>query len=608
MAKGLQLSDTVLAAGQNEGIERAVLPLPQLNYVQNARMRKGGRWGKRWGHSNVDPAFLGSVTGIGAIRCVGGSNNSGFAIVDDACNSFSSANSRFTNPASVRPTSLFGTMGYRVQGAVSGWLPDRSFFPAPARSLQHQSTTPCGSCFALGALWTVIQYENPLIAGDQNMLVVATDPLDQTLIFAQDFAPTTTGFGGNFYPKLIACGGTVVLTYMSAIGAGNYLIAARSCVALAGTFGAETALTGAGVLAYDSSGYSSTQFLVGVASAANVNAILFDAATLALATARAGTEVALTCSIVGSAASGVFLAYNTAAPATKVAVYTAGLAALTGTAAMSGFSVFGNARPLITLKQTTGARVVMNPFFSAAAAGNPSYGFFRIRDVTAAAAPGARILAQRGLFPRSQPFAIGAAVYMWTHTEVSTNGRYATLISLPDPSSVTVDSDVSCPLEMSVQDYIVSIDAGAANADLNGLPAVTKIGATASYAVVMPTLYTAPGGAVASGNDFRVLQTRHFTDVASARSVPALYADSSSFAPMGAVTVIDDRGASELGLFQVLRHHRDVLPRRGAFASRVLVLVLVWREGIEHLSHTEQWADLLPGRYIRFYAQDIPNR
>jgi hypothetical protein len=542
MAKGLQLSDTVLANGQNEGIERAVLPLPQLSYVQNARMRKTGRWGKRWGHINVDTTYLG--TGTGNIRCVGGAGNSGFAIVDDACNSYSSANSQFVNPAAV--TGTLSTLAYRIQRAVSGWLPGRSFFPAPARSFQRQTTTPCGSCYALGALWTVIQYENPLIAGDQNMLVVATDPNDQTLIFAQDFAPTTTGFGGNFYPKLIACGNTVVLTYMSAIGAGNYLVAARSCTSLASTFGAETALTGAGVSAYDSSGYSSTQFLVGVASAANVNAIIFNASPLTLSVALAGTEVALTCSIVGSAASGVFLAYNTAAPATKVAVFTAALAALTGTAAMSGFSVFGNARPLITLKQTTGARVVMNPFFSTAGA-NPSYGVFRIRDVTAAAAPGARTLTQRGLFPRSQPFAIGAAVYLWTHTEVSNNGRYATLITLPDPAGVAADSDVSCPLEMTVQDYITSIDAGQVVPDLNGLPAVTKLGSTAYYAVPVPTLYTLPGGAVLSGHDFRILQTKHYTDVASARSVQALYADSSSFAPMGAITVVDDRGASELG-------------------------------------------------------------
>ena len=72
----LTVTDTVFSAGQNEGIERAVLPLPQLKLAQNVRLRKGGRWGKRFGVSSISVNNLSTKNGF--TRCL----SNGFAIVD----------------------------------------------------------------------------------------------------------------------------------------------------------------------------------------------------------------------------------------------------------------------------------------------------------------------------------------------------------------------------------------------------------------------------------------------------------------------------------------------------------------------------------------------
>jgi hypothetical protein len=221
---GTDIADNLLTAGQNEGVERSVLPMPQLAGVVNARLRKQSRWGKRYGHASLSTTNLG--TGTNSPRCIGGASNGGFAIVDDQCNGYNETTSTFVSPSFVMPATL--ATNPRIPGAVSGWLPDTSFFPVPARSFQRQKTTPCASCYAIGYLWTAIQYENPFNSTDQMIRVVATDPVDQTLVFVQEFTSATATFGGIFYPRLITCGSTVVLTYMYATAAATYRIMARN--------------------------------------------------------------------------------------------------------------------------------------------------------------------------------------------------------------------------------------------------------------------------------------------------------------------------------------------------------------------------------------------
>jgi hypothetical protein len=375
---GTDIADTLLTAGQNEGVERSVLPMPQLAGVVNARLRKQSRWGKRYGHASLSTTNLG--TGTNSPRCIGGSSNGGFAIVDDQCNGYNESTSTFVSPSFVMPATL--ATNPRIPGAVSGWLPDTSFFPVPARSFQRQKTTPCASCYAIGYLWTAIQYENPFNSTDQMIRVVATDPVDQTLVFVQEFTAAVATFGGIFYPRLIACGSTVVLTYVYVSAAATPTVMARRLTSLAGQFGAETAITAVGVATgYDASVYSSTSFLLAVVRAAAVAYVaLVDAATFAVGATQLAPDIATAISVVGSATAGVFVGYGTAPNITRVSVYPGALGAIIGTASVS---IVYNQRPLLCLNPSGGVRVV----FGSSVGGSPSLGIFNVRDVSAAATP-----------------------------------------------------------------------------------------------------------------------------------------------------------------------------------------------------------------------------
>jgi hypothetical protein len=536
---GTDIADNLLTAGQNEGVERSVLPMPQLAGVVNARLRKQSRWGKRYGHASLSTTNLG--TGTNSPRCIGGASNGGFAIVDDQCNGYNETTSTFVSPSFVMPATL--ATNPRIPGAVSGWLPDTSFFPVPARSFQRQKTTPCASCYAIGYLWTAIQYENPFNSTDQMIRVVATDPVDQTLVFVQEFTSATATFGGIFYPRLITCGSTVVLTYMYATAAATYRIMARNLTTLAGQFSAETVLTSsAGITTYDSSPYSSSQFLVAFTrTAANAAVQLYDA-TLAFVTQQTTLDNPTSISVVGSAAAGIYLGYGMAPNITKVSAYPAALGALIATATVS---IVYNQKPLLCINPSGGVRVV----FGASVGGSPSLGIFNVRDVSAAGIVGANSYFQNGMYPIANPFVVGSTIYLWAKTETGPASSYATLLRLPAPATFGAGGlvPISCPLEMSVQDYVVSLGQGSTFVDLSGLPNISQIGTTAAYALTVATLYTAPGSAVTTGHDFRVIQAKHYTDSAARRSVAALYADSSSFVPMGALTSADDRGANEQG-------------------------------------------------------------
>jgi hypothetical protein len=52
MALETQIIEFPFTGGQNEGTERAVLPLGQLSYLQNARFRRNGRISKRNGYTS----------------------------------------------------------------------------------------------------------------------------------------------------------------------------------------------------------------------------------------------------------------------------------------------------------------------------------------------------------------------------------------------------------------------------------------------------------------------------------------------------------------------------------------------------------------------------
>jgi hypothetical protein len=527
---GTDINDTLFTAGQNEGIDLSVVPLPQLRSVENLRLRKSSRWGKRFGHTAL------STTGFPAgsmMRAMGGGKGNAltcWSLANDQCRVYDQTAAAFVNPLNAAGTSPL----LRVAGAASGWLPDSSFFPVPVRSLQNQTTTPCATCFAFGYLWTAVEFGTG--AGtDKQIRIVATEPSDQTVVRVDDHVPTTAGFGGNRYPKLVLVGSTLVLTY-ALTTAGTTNIIGRTLASVSAAWSGETTIVNAAGAVYDASGYSTTRLIVAMAAAGSsvnlVNTALAVTNTQAIADVSGNPLTEISC--VGAGAE-VYVGYACAAtPSTKVRVFTTNLAGTVGTATLT---IVSAKRPLMALVPGAGVRAVYNSSLVGGV-----YGTFSFRDVTAGAVAGANQMDVNSAYPIGIPLAIGSNIYLWTKTETG-SVSYATLLKLPD---FGVSGTLSAPIEMSVQDYIASTGQGLSVLDLRGVPTVAQLGTSGAYAIPVASFYTLPS-AINSGHDFRILQARHYTDISSRRSLQALYVDSSAFLPMGALTRMDDRGATEEG-------------------------------------------------------------
>jgi len=532
----VKLTAAVFEQGQNEGIERAVLPLPQLSYLQNARMRKSGRIGKRFGYGTSIASGFSGVTS-GPPRCVGSSTDTAFAIVADRCFTYarSATGIGYVLPANTDAVSAVtgGSVSRRIAGAVSGWLPETSFFPVPSKSLKNQTTTPCSSCYAFGCLWTAYQYTDPANPTDKLIRIAATDVSGQTLVNVFEYAAGVAGGGGIQYPRLVLIGTTLALVYFDA----NSTTLRGRTMTVGSFFGGEVVITGAGILSFDVYQYTSTACLFAISYGGNQVTV----GTLNTALAQAGVNTFVeanpvtSTSIVGSTTTPVYLGYAmTVGTTAKVKVYTTGFGGgVVGTVTLTTTDA---SRPLLSPVPAGGVRAV----HSSVVSGSPNPASFKYSDVSALAALGLTIT-QAGFYPISVPFFAGPGVYLWTAIDTIASGsRYATLLQL----STAFAGSTSCvaPIEMSVQDLLLS----SAVVDLKGVPAVTQIAATASYAVPTPTLY-AVGSSIVTGHDFRVLQAKHYTDSARNRSLQSVFADRSSFVPCGNLTRVDATGAVEEG-------------------------------------------------------------
>lgn len=565
---GTDITEAVFSSGQNEGVERSILPLPQLSFVQNARQRKSGRWGKRFGTTalaalNSSGNVLGS--GSGLVRAIG----KGFCVVDDQCAIYDQAGqggqgiwvdpkpltgANTTSPACLSP---------RIQGAVSGWLPDKAYFPVPPLSQQFpaggvaastltQQMTPCSQTYGIGYLWSAIQIIDPNnvsgVNSDCLIRIVATNPTDQSLVFLQDIRAAAFGFGGNIYPKLLTSGNTVVLTYITQPGHAAGFTAARSLTTLAGSFGAEVSLIATGTsLIYDSAPLSATQFLLATAT----SAAIVNTGTLSVAVGRAGTAAPNGVSIVGATGVRIFRTAS-GAGVTTVDTFDAALAALLAS------TVVDAAEPATytaycALLPNGGARCVFGYIDDVGA--NPRH--FSWRDLTTAGALASGLIGRQYRYqPMSRPITIGGQVYLWVTTkDVVAGFGYATLLRLPAlaefPALAGTANYLSCPLEMSPQDFLVGTSnanfGGGTGSFQRGLPPMVQIGASATYSLLAPVLMSVPDITVQFEYQFRGIQLKHYTDLPGPRALSSVPADSANFIPMGALTRIGPRGATEEG-------------------------------------------------------------
>lgn len=554
------ITEAIFSNGQNEGVERSILPLPQLAVILNARQRKSGRWGKRYGVATLSATTIAGATlgnGTNARRCIG----PGFCTVDDKAYVYDRNAASWTDPvrlSALNSSAVAYTSNPRVPGVVSGWLPDTAYLPVPSLSQFQQFKAPCAQAYCLGYLWHAVQFVDPQNLSDTMLRVTATNPTDNSLVFMQDFRAATAGNGGLVFPKLVACGGTLVLSYASQLTAAGRSISGRALTSLLGGFGAEAAIETVGLSStgrYDASSFSGTHFVVASFTVANsvvlrlVNATGFGtASSIAYGDAN---PIITGVSIVGASGLPIYLtvsSHNNAGPAdaTRVAVYTTSLGALIGTATVDATI---STQAYSVMLPAGGVRCIYG-FKNVGAANVQCFSWV---DVSAAPVIAtAQRLTQYRYQPISKPFVVGTQVYLWcTNVDVLGGLGYATLLRVPalseypgtGPSSATYP-EVDCPIELSAQDFLVTVQA-----DTIGIPAPAQIGTSADWAVLLPT-FTSPPTVLSNAHEFRVIQAKHYSDAPANRSVSAIQADGCSFLPGGVLVRIDERGAVEEGFAQ----------------------------------------------------------
>lgn len=533
MAGRFQIADTVLSAGQNEGFERAVLPLPQVSRAFNVRLRKTGRWGKRFGFHYLDETGLsvspGYARGLGP----------GFAIRDDQCNRWD----RTTNTW-VPTTQIASGDPNRKACAVSGWQPERAFFPLPIRVSTMQTATPCDCCYSGGYIWTVKQTLNPANGIESILRVTAVNPDDQTLIFLQDLIAAGTSL---LNPRLTLIGATLVLTY---VRSGSLFC---RTVTTAG-FGVQTLISAGVIAAYDIAPYVGAVNLALVAFGIGTNGTIATLdntlVTSVQATFAEGGLNISSISIAGNASLGVtWVGYGLNA-SSKVRAYDSSFTLIAVPLVLSSTD---NARPLLAQLPNGYARIVYSAQ-ERTLTGGLKIGSFRVVTVESATVTAiSNVSIQRGAYPIAYPFAIRDRVYIWTQLmiqqPVTGAAGYPVLLRI-DPTTGLPGSttNYSFPIEMSVQDFVTSTGSGLRATDLTGLARGTEIVTSSGrWAALVPIIYRAPASTADVFVDFRLLIGRQFTIKPSQRGLTSFAADTAAFVPMGTLTRIDARGAVESG-------------------------------------------------------------
>lgn len=578
---GTEILDAVLSAGQNEGIERSMLPLPQLASIVNARQRKTGRWGKRFGVtelSNVDSGNAPVANGIGDTRCVG----PGFCVTDDLAFTYDTIGGTFVRPNSLFDSSGLGSLIPWVVGAISAWQPLSSAFPVPSTSTRTQTLSPCSQAVFGGYLWSASIYAKPAALGDYVIRIAATNPTDNTLRYSYDVYPSgaTVGDGGVYYPRLIVCGGTLVIAYVARLLNAARGVRARALTTLAGGFGAEVVLdTNINNLGtFDVGSQGATIFaLVAANGGTNVSVRRITAATLASVNNQvyASPRNVVGCSLTTSATAPIFLLLSTqsAAPSTiDLEIYNNGLTALVTAVGNQVDSIAASIVPPVaycTLLNNGNARIV----YDAKALYTSLFEQMTWVDYTAAgvAVANSRYFQYRAL-PIARPFNLVASgidqPYCWvSNTDVSGYG-YATLIRLASGADPTASYEsnqgiVSAPVEMSLQDFVINT---ALLLTGQGLPQPVQV-SVGVWSVLMPVYLSVPDASNANGLFQRSVLATHHSGPVAYRSMNAMAADGAQFVPSAALARVGSQFTTPVGFFLTPKIFNTVAAAGGALTA-----------------------------------------
>lgn len=462
MALETGIIEIPFAQGQNEGVDRSVLPVGQLYSARNVRYRKGMRLGKRHGYSvktSVDASAVALGNGGGRLSCLGPQ----FCAVDSKFYMRDTVADAWALP----PVEL--TAGFRRGGRITGDFPDMmpgsAFAPIDYQNdldlggILGTTTTPIGAMTkAQGYLFTAAAFYNAAV-GAWVCRVVGTDPATRQRIFRRDYDATAGGtVATQQHPILLSTGnGTVVLIYDHFTAGTKDGIRFRLMTDIDAGFGAEFSLACVESGCNYCTGSADEILIAYSTGAANITTARWSVTTQAVSTTvtNVATSAPTLISVFGSLTGPTWTGY-TDSGGLKVRAYTSGLVANGISNAYGTYFAVGTTPTGPILFASRSATVVTT-------VGTATGGMFAL-DMSASAARSpaasdADNMLQGNCTPLSWPFSAGGSVYIWVRYTAEQQAGVATLVRVPLASEYTANFFSpflrSFPIEGSVEDMDV---------------------------------------------------------------------------------------------------------------------------------------------------------
>lgn len=570
--------DQILAqpftGGMNESIDPTILPLEQLQFMQNARVRKPGSLGKRNGYFKVPTTKSAQIVPIGAAPGTTGSLSGNvcglgdrLAIVNDTAYTFSEQKQRWRDQfagnsatATGSGLSFFSRNANAPIGHVSGWRCARGSFPAYQEDSVNASSYNCDTEFFDGLHWVAMETFAGTSGGSPvtDVQVMALDPSTDAVVYETQIANAQN-------PRLFKVGATLVLlamngTSLQASQFVSYGAPFAGGLAAGITVSAVAVGTVVGTGGYFAIPISSTQLLVGYQDGANtiklqlytVSATTFTAGILT-SFAPAGGPATYWLSLAYDGASAIAMAWRNSADGkvrcqfiSLTLVNTSSEVAVSATAAVVGrphcaYRTGGGQLTVIWTADTTGTSDERSTIHTASVTG----------------AAGGSVTREMMLAPKmqlvSQAFFVGSSLYCWAAAENEASlQRYLFLLNVEEPTSSKypvpgAGKTVYVPgFEFTAQDMLVGYSVELASATTIGAwLGKTTLGAN-GYIFAAP-FARASQDDVSKTTAMRLLQMNHYSESVQRRAIAIASARSGQVMAGGVVSVCYSTGAYELG-------------------------------------------------------------
>jgi len=561
MALETNIIEFPFTQGQNEGVQRELLPLGHFSYLENVRYRRSNRLGKRNGYSALPTTDLNSTTigGTPTLLTAWGDNyvavDDRFYLYDDNGAAWSDTENQLDSGAN-RPRTLVDRWPQFMPGAAFApihQLNELDLYTGGGTALQ----TTAGMAYWDGILYVLWCYRKFSAVGNGMwcIRVHGVDPDTGRTVFRQELG-TSGAVTDPQQPHLVATASSGLALVQDHFTAG-----VKDGLRIK-------------IMTSRATGFPSTEYTVACTESA-VNRYIGDANHILIAYAdgtnnlyagkwHLGTQAFTTTTTTATGADGIprklsifgdstgstFVGWQgTTSGATKIKGYNSSLASSGATAALSAlFGAGTNPEPPVLFAPRSGSVTTVVAIMHSATAG------MCMNDMVASGgmATGDPVM-QPACRPISWPFAVGASTYVWVRHSADAQVGVATLVRIPSSSelgAVLSPYHKAFPIEATLDDE--DIDPPVA-IGVSGPTYPTPVSTTLGYvACLTPTASTivGPGPATYEITQPLVVPVRHTSESLHARQVCSVSVLGKTFVPSAQPMFVDSGGAVEAGFVQ----------------------------------------------------------